>query len=80
MDRLIEILEGIVDVRDSKGKRQCLTHILLMSVCAMLHGYNDFDDIYDYSKAHEVWFDNLLGLWNGIPCSRTFNNGNCSVG
>ena len=40
----------------------------------MLHGYNDFDEIYDYAKAHEEWLDNLLHLWNGIPCARTINN------
>jgi len=40
----------------------------------MLNGYNDFDDIYDYAKAHEGWLNELLGLWSGIPCARTINN------
>ena len=54
MDRLITIFEEIIDVRDSKGKRHCLLHIIVMSVCAMLNGYNDFDDIYDYAKAKKA--------------------------
>jgi len=74
MCRLIELLDEIVDVRGSCGKRHSLLHILVMSVCAMLHGFNSFDDIYDYAKAHEAWLDGLLRLWNGIPCARTINN------
>lgn len=36
MERLIEMFEEIIDVRDSSGKRHCLTHILVMSVCGIL--------------------------------------------
>ena len=50
MHRLIELLGETVDVRDSSGKRHCLLHVLVMSVCAMLNGYNDFEDILDCSK------------------------------
>jgi hypothetical protein len=32
LERLVEMFEEIVDVRDSSGKRHCLTHILVMSV------------------------------------------------
>jgi len=74
MFRLIEVLSEITDVRDSRGKRHSLMHVLIMSVCAMLHGYNDFEDIYDYAKANEGWLDSKLKLWNGIPCARTINN------
>ena len=34
----------------------------------------DFEDIYDYAKAHEKWFDKKLNLWNGIPSVGTFRN------
>lgn len=74
MERLIELFQSIIDVRDSKGKRHCLTHILILSVCAILNGYNDFEDIRDYGKAHEEWFDSKLNLWRGIPSARTINN------
>ncbi len=53
MPRLIEILDEIVDVRDNRGKRHCLLHIMVMAVCAMLHGYNDIEDMRDYALAHE---------------------------
>ena len=74
MPRLIEILGEIQDVRCSRGKRHCLLHVLVIAVCGILHGYNDFDDIYDYARGNEQWFDDLLGLWSGIPCAKTFNN------
>lgn len=74
MERLIEMFEEIIDVRDSSGKRHCLTHILVMSVCGILQKRMDFEDIYDYAKAHEKWFNKKLNLWNGIPSSGTFRN------
>jgi predicted transposase YbfD/YdcC len=74
MERLKEIFSELIDIRDIQGKRHCLMHILVMSVCGILCGYTDFEDIYDYCKGKEEWLDCHLGLWNGIPCSRTFNN------
>ena len=74
MERLVEMFEEIIDIRDSSGKRHCLTHILVMSVCGILQKRMDFEDIYDYAKAHEKWFDKKLKLWNGIPSVGTFRN------
>ena len=74
LERLIEMFEERVDVRDSSGKRHCLTHIIVMSVCGILNKCIDFEDIYDYAKAKEKWFNRKLGLWNGIPSSATFRN------
>ena len=74
MDRLKELFEKMVDVRDSSGKRHCLMHIMVMSVCAILCGYLDFEDIVDYAKAKEKWFDKYLKLWNGVPTGATFRN------
>ena len=74
MKRLIEMFEEIIDVRDSSGKRHCLSHILVMSVCGILQKRMDFEDIYDYAKAHEKWFDKKLRLWNGVPSVGTFRN------
>ena len=74
MKRLIEMFEEIIDVRDSSGKRHCLSHILVMSVCGILQKRMDFEDIYDYAKAHEKWFDKKLKLWNGVPSVGTFRN------
>lgn len=74
MERLVEMFEEIIDIRDSSGKRHCLTHILVMSVCGILQKRMDFGDIYDYVKAHEKWFNKKLRLWNGVPSVGTFRN------
>lgn len=74
LERLIEMFDEIIDVRDSSGKRHCLSHIMVMSVCGILNKRMDFEDIYDYAKAHEKWFDKNLKLWNGIPSVGTFRN------
>ena len=37
MERLIEMFEEMVDIRESSGKRHCLTHIIVMSVCGIGH-------------------------------------------
>lgn len=74
VDQLIKAFEHIVDVRDSRGKRHNLVHMMVMSVCGILHGYHDFEEICDYALAHEDWFHERLDLWNGIPCARTLNN------
>lgn len=74
MERLLEMFEEIIDVRDSSGKRHCLSHIMVISVCAILNKRMDFEDIYDYAIAHKKWFDEKLKLWNGIPSVGTFKN------
>ena len=45
-----------------------------MSVCGIFQKRMDFEDIYDYDKAYEKWFDKKLKLWNGIPSVGTFRN------
>lgn len=74
MERLIEMFEEIIDIRDSRGKLHSATHIMVMSVCGILNKCMYFEDIYDYAKAHEKYFNEKLNLWNGIPCSATFRN------
>ena len=74
MDTLLEMFDEITDVRDSTGKRHCLSHILVMSVCGILNKQIDFEDIHDYALAHEEYFNKKLELWSGIPCAATFRN------
>ena len=74
MDTLLNMFDEVTDVRDSTGKRHCLSHILVMSVCGILNKQIDFEDIHDYALAHKEYFDKKLELWNGIPCAATFRN------
>jgi plasmid replication initiation protein len=54
MERLIEMFETIADIRDSKRKRHSLVHIMVLAVCAMLNGYNDFEEALDESFQQAV--------------------------
>ena len=74
LNTLQEMFDEVIDVRDSAGKRHCLSHILVMSVCGILNKQLDFEDIYDYAISHKEYFNKKLGLWNGIPCAATFRN------
>ena len=74
MEKLKELFEEIIDVRDSSGKRHCLSHIMIIAVCGILNKCMDFEDIVDYAKAKKKWFDKYLKLWNGIPSPGTFRN------
>ena len=51
LERLIEMFEEIIDVRDSSGKRHCLTLIIVMSVCWILNKCIDFED---YAKLKKM--------------------------
>ena len=62
LDTLQEMFDEITDVRDSTGKRHCLSHILVMSVCGILNKQIDFEDIHDYALAHEEYFNKKLEL------------------
>jgi len=73
MEKLKELFEEIIDIRDSRGKEHCLTHIMVIAVCGILNKCMDFEDIVDYAKARQKWFNKYLKLWNGIPSVSTFN-------
>ena len=56
MERLVEMFDEIIDVRDSREKLHCATHIMVMSVYGILNKCMDFEDIYDYA-----WDDIYIG-------------------
>lgn len=68
----MEQLSIVEDPRLDRMKKHKLIDILVMSVCAILSGFDDFCDIADYSKAKEDWFKTFLELPNGIPSHDTF--------
>jgi predicted transposase YbfD/YdcC len=71
MDELKEILSGVIDPRDSRGKRHSILDILVIVVCGVMCGCQDFDDIEDYAKGKATFFKEYLDLWNGIPTAQT---------
>ena len=48
--------------------------IFFITLCAVICGADDWVSIETLGKAKEGWFDEVLGLENGIPSHDTFGN------
>ncbi|PHM22692.1 hypothetical protein Xehl_03459 [Xenorhabdus ehlersii] len=62
------------DPRVNRTQRHSLIDILTISICAIICGYENFNDIEEYGKTKEDWFRQFLALPNGIPSHDTFND------
>jgi len=50
----------ISDPRDNRGKRYLIIDLLIMVIYGILNGYDDFDNMADFLKQKESYFQNLL--------------------
>jgi len=50
----------IRDPRDNRGKRYLLMDLLIMTIYGILNGYDDFENMADFLKLRESYFQNLL--------------------
>jgi|SRR6185503_3649272 len=69
--------EKIPDPRGQcNARRFDLLEILIIAVCAMLSGADNFVEIADFGRAKEAWLRERLGLRleHGIPSHDTFND------
>jgi predicted transposase YbfD/YdcC len=70
---LIETHFGnIRDPRAAHSIDHKLLDILIISICGIISGANDFAAIVEYGKAKESWLKTFLELENGIPSADTF--------
>lgn len=65
--------EGVADFRIERKKLHELPDILMLSLCAILSGAEDFEDMENYGKQKEVFLRQFLALPNGIPSHDTIN-------
>jgi len=71
---IINHFEQIPDYRkDTLNKRHELIDILLIALCAILCGADDWVSIASYGKERKNWLEEFLALPNGIPSHDTFN-------
>lgn len=47
--------------------------ILAITICAVIAGADNWEDVEEFGKAREKWFRTFLELANGIPSHDTFN-------
>ena len=69
-----EHFKGITDPRQAAKTNYNLLEIIVMTVCAVVSGFEYWEDIVDFCKVKEEWFRERLGLElkNGIASHDTF--------
>lgn len=71
--RLAEELKKVTDSRRAWGnKRHKLEDILVMGLCTIVCGGEDFTDMENFGQERESWLRSFLELPNGIPDADTF--------
>jgi len=61
------------DPRIDRTKRHKLLDIVVIAICAVIAGADNWEDIAEFGKARVDWFKTFLELPNGIPSHDTFN-------
>lgn len=70
---LVERLETIVDPRrQNENLKHRLVDIIIVGFCGVLAGCDDFVEIAEWAKLHEVFVRSFLELSHGIPAHDTF--------
>ena len=69
---IAEVFVGIRDPRQAKKVDHDLVELLVVAVCAVLAGADDFVEIEEWAKEKRDWFGRYLRLENGIPSHDTF--------
>jgi len=70
---LIERVRGITDPRRQYGYLQHrLETIMVIALCAVICGAEDYEDMEEFGKARKGWLMTFLCLDNGIPDKDTF--------
>ena len=70
--RLAEVFVGLLDPRQAKKVEHDLVEMLVVAVCAVLVGADDFVEIEEWANEKVDWLRQYLKLENGIPSHDTF--------
>ena len=71
--KLVEIFESVPDFRTTGFVRHKLSELLVIALCAVLSGADDFEEIAEYGKEKEGFLGQFLELPCGTPSHDTFN-------
>jgi predicted transposase YbfD/YdcC len=63
---------GVEDPRIERTKDHQLFDIIVMAICAVICGANDWEAVAEFGRAREGWFKTFLELPHGIPAHDTF--------
>lgn len=62
----------LTDPRIDRTKLHKLMDILVIAICAVIAGADNWEDVEEFGKARLAWFQTFLELPNGIPSHDTF--------
>ncbi|MDF9795957.1 putative transposase YbfD/YdcC [Catalinimonas alkaloidigena] len=68
-----KFFDSVPDFRINRRKKHQLVDILVIALCAIVSGADDFEEIEAYGKRKESFLKGFLDLPNGIPSHDTFN-------
>jgi hypothetical protein len=66
----------LTDPRVERTKLHQLVDILVIAICAVIGGADNWEDVEAFGKAKQEWFQTFLELPNGIPSHDTFTPNN----
>lgn len=64
---------NLTDPRIDRTKLHKLIDILVIAICAAICSCDSWEDVEEFGKAKQDWFESFLELPNGIPSHDTFN-------
>jgi len=70
--KIVQIFENVPDFRTESYISHLLCDILIISLCALLSGADDFEEIAEYGREKEGFLKEFLELPHGIPSHDTF--------
>ena len=71
---LMSILSRLEDPRRGPAKRYGLSEIVVMAICAVLCGADDWVEVADWCEDEEDWLKGFLDLPHGTPSHDTFGD------
>ena len=69
---LIEHFAPLQDPRIVKKTRHILLDVVVIAICAVICGAEDWVSVAEFGRAKERWFRRFLELPHGIPSHDTF--------
>ena len=69
---LLEHFGELADPRIDRHKEHKLIDVLVVAICALLCGANDWVAVETFGQAKRAWFARFLDLAHGIPSHDTF--------
>ena len=70
---IAEHFSGLEDPRIDRTKQHKLLDILVIAICAVICGADNWVEVALFGEAREEWYQTFLELPNGIPSHDTFN-------